>query len=257
MTRSCRGWGISVHWINRGGGCVLHLPGQLAAYLALPLEPLGHNLGRYLDGLHDAIIGVLAEFDLQGTTRPDVPGVFLGNARVASVGVAVDRWIAYHGLTLNVGPFMEPVRRPRRARAWLVAAPPDLDRGAPATTDPDAEGPRGADPSPRGRLRPGAAPRLHAPSPDPPEGPRRMSTLKVLGERPGLPILPVVPTGRHRIRTEPGPAAPRVAQAADPGGGGDVLHQGPDRRAGAGDDLRERAGARTARSAGPAGPRRS
>ena len=37
-----------------------------------------------------------------------MPGVFLGHARVASVGVAVNRWIAYHGLTLNVGPFLEP-----------------------------------------------------------------------------------------------------------------------------------------------------
>ncbi len=101
-----QGLGISVHWINRGGGCVLHLPGQVSAYFALPLEPLGHNLGRYLEGLHEAIIRVLAEFELKGATRPDIPGVFLGNARVASVGVAVDRWIAYHGLTLNVGPVM-------------------------------------------------------------------------------------------------------------------------------------------------------
>ena len=39
--------------------------------------------------------------------RADLPGVFLGQARVASVGVAVNRWIAYHGLTLNVGPFLD------------------------------------------------------------------------------------------------------------------------------------------------------
>jgi lipoyl(octanoyl) transferase len=98
--------GIKVHWVNRGGGCILHLPGQLAAYFALALEPRSLNLQRYLDALHAAIIRVLDEFDLKGSCRPGVPGIFLGDARVATVGIAVNRWIAYHGLTLNVGPFL-------------------------------------------------------------------------------------------------------------------------------------------------------
>jgi lipoyl(octanoyl) transferase len=101
-----QGLGIKVHWVNRGGGCILHLPGQLATYLALPLATRGLDLQGYLDGLHAAIIGVLHEFDLRGTCRLDADGVFLGNERVATVGVAVNRWIAYQGLTLNVGPFL-------------------------------------------------------------------------------------------------------------------------------------------------------
>jgi lipoyl(octanoyl) transferase len=103
-----RGLGIKVHWVNRGGGCVLHLPGQLAVYFALSLDRFGLDLGRYLDLLNEAVIGVLDEFDLRGTKRRDRSGVDLGGARVASVGVAVSRWIAYHGLTLNVGPYLEP-----------------------------------------------------------------------------------------------------------------------------------------------------
>jgi len=103
-----RAWGIKVHWVNRGGGCVMHLPGQIAAYLALPLRPLELSLARYIDGLHQAIIGVLGEFDLRGERRAEAPGVFLGASRVASVGVAVNRWVAYHGFTLNVGPFLAP-----------------------------------------------------------------------------------------------------------------------------------------------------
>lgn len=99
-----RSLGIGVHWVNRGGGCVLHLPGQLSAYLALPLDVFGLTLQDYLDGIHQSIIGVLDEFNLQGSTRPDLEGVFLGESRVATIGVAVNRWIAYHGLTLNVGP---------------------------------------------------------------------------------------------------------------------------------------------------------
>ncbi len=103
-----RGRGIAVRWVNRGGGCVLHLPGQVAGYLAIPLDRSGLDLSGYLDALHRMLVAVLAEFDLPGSTRPDTPGVFLGNARVASVGVAVNRWIAYHGFTLNVATFLEP-----------------------------------------------------------------------------------------------------------------------------------------------------
>ncbi len=102
-----RSLGIKVHWVNRGGGCVFHLPGQLSAYFALPLEPIGLSVGEYVDRLHTSIVQVLEEFDLAGTIRPGFAGVFSGQARIATVGVAVSRWIAYHGLTLNVGPYLE------------------------------------------------------------------------------------------------------------------------------------------------------
>jgi len=103
-----RAMGIRMHWVNRGGGCILHLPGQLAVYAVLNLEPLGLDLGRYLAGLNDVVFGVLKEFELPGTTHPGRDGIFLAHSRVASVGVAVNRWIAYHGLTLNVGAFLQP-----------------------------------------------------------------------------------------------------------------------------------------------------
>ena len=103
-----RSRGLSVRWVNRGGGCVLHLPGQLVGYLAMPLAGSDFDVGLYLERLHRVLVEVLGEFDLEGSIRPDRPGVFLGNARVASVGVAVNRWIAYHGFTLNVSTFLEP-----------------------------------------------------------------------------------------------------------------------------------------------------
>ncbi len=99
---------IRLQYVNRGGGCLFHLPGQLVAYLLLPLESRGLNLKEYLDGLHDVLNEVLAEFDLKGHRRDDLPGIFLGNARVATVAVAVNRWIASHGITLNVGPYLSP-----------------------------------------------------------------------------------------------------------------------------------------------------
>jgi lipoyl(octanoyl) transferase len=121
--------GIQAIWVNRGSGCVLHLPGQITGYLMLPLEPLGLDLRGYLDNLHRALVGVLDEFDLRGEVRPDLPGVFLGHARVASIGVAVNRWIAYHGFTLNVGPYLasfdlldEPGPPPFRLRQTSMEA---------------------------------------------------------------------------------------------------------------------------------------
>jgi lipoyl(octanoyl) transferase len=107
-----RSMDLPVRWVNRGGGCTLHLPGQLAGYLMLPLPAFGLDLKRYVDGLHRLLIDVLAEFDLTGATRPGAPGVFLGtgSSRVATVGVAVGRWIASHGFTLNVGAYLGPFR---------------------------------------------------------------------------------------------------------------------------------------------------
>jgi lipoyl(octanoyl) transferase len=102
-----RGMGIRTFYVNRGGGCILHLPGQLAAYLVMPIDACGLSVQAYIDRLQAAIVSVLAEFDLSGTTRPDLPGIFSGNARIATIGIAVSRWIAYHGLTLNVGPYLE------------------------------------------------------------------------------------------------------------------------------------------------------
>lgn len=102
-----RNMGIRTYYVNRGGGCILHLPGQLAACLVFPLEPPRISLQAYLDRLHLTIVKVLAEFDLTGITRPGIPGVFLDRSRVATVGIAVNRWIAYHGITLNVGPYLE------------------------------------------------------------------------------------------------------------------------------------------------------
>lgn len=98
---------VGVQWVNRGGGCNLHLPGQVAGYLALSLQAFGMTLGGYIDGLHQALINSLAEFDLRARADAELPGVFLGRRRVATVGIAVTRWIAYYGFTLNVGPYLD------------------------------------------------------------------------------------------------------------------------------------------------------
>jgi lipoyl(octanoyl) transferase len=103
-----RARGIPIRWVNRGGGCQLHVPGQLSVYAILPLLELGLGLASYLDGLQRAALGVLEEFDLGRGARARGGSVLLGDERVGAIGVAVRRWIAYHGFTLNVGPFLAP-----------------------------------------------------------------------------------------------------------------------------------------------------
>jgi lipoyl(octanoyl) transferase len=79
------------------------------------LQPIGLGPAAYLESLTDVVTSVLLDFDLGKLVRTDPLGVRLGDDRVASLGVAVRRWIAYHGFTLNIGPFLAPyslVREP-------------------------------------------------------------------------------------------------------------------------------------------------
>ncbi|WP_165065290.1 lipoyl(octanoyl) transferase LipB [Paludisphaera rhizosphaerae] len=99
--------GIRTHWVNRGGGCVLHLPGQLVGYFIFPLDPMASPAMAHVQRLQRILLNVLEEFELKGGVHHDLGGVYLGSSRVASIGVAVSRGIAYHGFTLNVGPFLD------------------------------------------------------------------------------------------------------------------------------------------------------
>jgi lipoyl(octanoyl) transferase len=98
-------------WVNRGGGVLLHLPGQLAVYPVLPLDGFGLGVQAYLDRLHQVVLDVLADFSLRGETRPGQAGVWVNGRPIALVGVAVRHWVSYFGLALNVNPDLELFRR--------------------------------------------------------------------------------------------------------------------------------------------------
>lgn len=99
-----------IRWVNRGGGCTLHLPGQMAIYPILPLQRLGLNLPRYLDGLYDVMGKVVADANIRGASR-DPSGIAVDGRLIAQVGVAVRNWVSYFGGVLNVNPDLEPFRR--------------------------------------------------------------------------------------------------------------------------------------------------
>ena len=103
-----RRWGL--RWVNRGGGCCLHLPGQLAIYPILPLDRLGLNVATYVTALAEALRGALGEFSIPGAVRCSDAGVLVGNRLVAALGVAVHDWVSSYGAYLNVNPDLDHFR---------------------------------------------------------------------------------------------------------------------------------------------------
>ncbi|KKL69506.1 hypothetical protein LCGC14_2114250, partial [marine sediment metagenome] len=94
--------GLPIHRTGRGGQYTWHGPGQLVAYPIVRLNVRRRTVHAHVRALEQAAISVLGEFGLAGARRPGMPGVWVGREKVAAVGVAVDRWVAYHGMAINV-----------------------------------------------------------------------------------------------------------------------------------------------------------
>jgi lipoate-protein ligase B len=88
--------------VERGGDVTYHGPGQLCGYPILYLREGERDVHLYLRRLEEAIIRTLAEFAIEGGRRPGLTGVWVGLHKLASLGVAVRRWVTLHGFALNV-----------------------------------------------------------------------------------------------------------------------------------------------------------
>jgi lipoyl(octanoyl) transferase len=100
-----------VRWVNRGGGCWLHVPGQLAVYPILSLQHHGLGVRDYLLRLQQVLVLLLDDFSVKAQTRHDQAGVWVGPRMIGGVGVAVRDWVAYYGLTFNLNPDLVPFRQ--------------------------------------------------------------------------------------------------------------------------------------------------
>jgi len=87
---------------NRGGQATYHGPGQLVGYPILDLRVRGQDLHRYLRGLEDVLIALLADYGIDARRSAGQTGVWVGRKKIASIGVGVRRWISMHGFALNV-----------------------------------------------------------------------------------------------------------------------------------------------------------
>jgi lipoyl(octanoyl) transferase len=91
-----------VHEINRGGQATYHGPGQLVGYPIIDLRKRGKDLHRFLRTLEQAVIRLVAAFELPARREEGKTGVWVEDRKIASIGVGVRRWITMHGFALNV-----------------------------------------------------------------------------------------------------------------------------------------------------------
>ena len=102
---------IPVFQSNRGGQATYHGPGQLMVYTLFDLRR--HQLGvrSLVDGLEGAVIDAVARDGIEAQRHDGAPGVYVGEAKLASLGLRVERFRSYHGLAVNVGMDLEPFTR--------------------------------------------------------------------------------------------------------------------------------------------------
>lgn len=88
--------------IERGGEVTYHGPGQLVIYPILDVRSLTGDLHAFLHWLEDVLIDTIAEWNVTGLHHPEHTGVWVEDRKIASIGVAVRKWVSYHGAALNV-----------------------------------------------------------------------------------------------------------------------------------------------------------
>ena len=102
---------IPVVQVDRGGQVTYHGPGQLVVYLMLDVKRLKLGVRALVTCMENAIIATLAEFGIESAARPDAPGVYVGEAKIAALGLRIRRGCSFHGLSLNVDMNVEPFQR--------------------------------------------------------------------------------------------------------------------------------------------------
>jgi lipoyl(octanoyl) transferase len=102
--------GIPVVRTDRGGQITYHGPGQLVAYLLLDMRRLHLNVRALVRRMEQAVIALLAEHGVTAHGREEAPGVYVGAAKVAALGLRIRNGCCYHGIALNVDMDLAPFR---------------------------------------------------------------------------------------------------------------------------------------------------
>jgi len=94
--------GIELYETNRGGNITYHGPGQIVAYPIFNLSKWKKDLPWYVSCLEEVVIRVLRDYDIRAGRKPKYRGVWIGDKKIAAIGIAVDKWITMHGFAFNV-----------------------------------------------------------------------------------------------------------------------------------------------------------
>ncbi len=100
--------GIDVIKSDRGGQITYHGPGQIIAYLLLDVRRLKLGVRELVRNMENAVIDLLKDYHINATGRVEAPGVYIGNAKIASLGLKIKRNFCYHGIALNVNMDLTP-----------------------------------------------------------------------------------------------------------------------------------------------------
>jgi lipoyl(octanoyl) transferase len=93
---------VEVHETGRGGDVTYHGPGQLVGYPIINLKPDRCDVHRYVRDLEEVLIRSIADYGIEGGRIEGLTGVWVGNEKIAAIGVRIARWITSHGFALNV-----------------------------------------------------------------------------------------------------------------------------------------------------------
>lgn len=102
---------IPVVQVDRGGQITYHGPGQIVAYLLIDLRRRKLGIRNLVTAIEQSVIDLLAEYNITAEARRDAPGVYIGNSKIASLGLRVKRGCSYHGLAFNIDMDLEPFSR--------------------------------------------------------------------------------------------------------------------------------------------------
>jgi len=99
--------GIEILETGRGGDVTFHGPGQIVGYPILDLKPDRMDVHRYVRDLEETLIRTVGDFGIVATRVGGLTGVWVGQNKVAAIGVRLSRWITSHGFALNVAPNLD------------------------------------------------------------------------------------------------------------------------------------------------------
>ncbi|MBL0040127.1 MAG: lipoyl(octanoyl) transferase LipB [Xanthomonadales bacterium] len=122
---------IPVVPVDRGGQVTYHGPGQIVAYPLFDLRRLGIGVRELVQRIEQAIIDTLARYDIVAARRDGAPGVYVGDAKIAALGLRVRRGCSFHGLAFNVQMDLTPFGRINPCGYQGLAVTQVLDCGGP------------------------------------------------------------------------------------------------------------------------------
>ena len=99
-----------IRWVQRRGGCVLHLPGQLAVCPILPLDRLCCGVPAYVQTLGATLADVMGDFSIRAPVRASDEGIWVGERMLAALGVSVRDWVSGFGAYVNLHPALDAYR---------------------------------------------------------------------------------------------------------------------------------------------------